>query len=70
MPRRVSTGKGVRDVAVKGHLPKKEALRVKALFAKARPEQARVLVLHHNVLRGALSERMGLARWSRLQPGP
>lgn len=55
----------LRDLAVKGHLPKKEARRVKALFAKARPEQARVLVLHHNVLRGALSARMGLAHWKR-----
>ncbi len=57
----------LRDLAVKGHLPKKEARRVKALFAQARPEQTRVLVLHHNVLRGQLSERMGLAHWKRAQ---
>ncbi len=55
----------LRDLAVKGHLPKQEAERVKALFDKARPGQTRVLVLHHNVLRGGLSERMGLAHWKR-----
>jgi 3',5'-cyclic AMP phosphodiesterase CpdA len=57
----------VRDVAVKGHLPKSAIVRATATFGKARPEQARVLVLHHNVLRGALSHRMGLARWRMAQ---
>ena len=57
----------LRDIAVKGHLPRREARRVKSLFERARPEQARVLVLHHNVLRGELSKRMGLARWKRAQ---
>jgi predicted phosphodiesterase len=28
---------------------------------------ARVLVVHHNVLPGAISRRMGLARWDRAQ---
>src|SRR5437762_3547805 len=57
----------VRDLAVKGHLPKREAARVKQVFAAAAPEQARILVLHHNVLRGEISRRMGLARWRRAQ---
>lgn len=57
----------LRDIAVKGHLPKREARRVKALFDGAPPAQARVLVVHHNVLRGELSERMGLARWRQAQ---
>jgi 3',5'-cyclic AMP phosphodiesterase CpdA len=48
----------IRDVAVKGHLP-----RVTQVFAKAPPGAARVLVFHHNVLPGALSRRMGLANW-------
>lgn len=51
------------DVAVKGHLPRAETKRVTSLFAQARPDQARVLVIHHNVLPGALSRRVGLARW-------
>ena len=56
-----------RDLAVKGHLPKREIERVRDLFAAASPEQARVLVVHHNVLRGDISGRMGLARWRQAQ---
>ena len=57
----------LRDIAVKGHLPKSEAIRVKTLFDKAEPTQLRALVVHHNVLRGEVSERMGLARWQQAQ---
>jgi 3',5'-cyclic AMP phosphodiesterase CpdA len=51
------------DIAVKGHLPRRETDRVRAIFSHAPPGAARVLVIHHNVLPGALSRRMGLARW-------
>ena len=57
----------VRDLAVKGHLPKREMLRVQRLFAETEPALARVLVVHHNVLRGEISQRMGLAHWRRAQ---
>ena len=57
----------VADLAVKGHLPKREVERVRTLFAAAPPDQARVLVVHHNVLRGQISRRMGLARWRQAQ---
>jgi 3',5'-cyclic AMP phosphodiesterase CpdA len=57
----------LRDIAVKGHLPKREMERVRGVFAQADPAQARVLVVHHNVLRGEMSQRMGLARWRRAQ---
>jgi 3',5'-cyclic AMP phosphodiesterase CpdA len=57
----------LRDLAVKGHLPKREIERVRGVFAAASPEQARVLVVHHNVLRGDISHRMGLARWRQAQ---
>ena len=57
----------LRDIAVKGHLPKKEAQRVRQVFAAAEPGVARVLVVHHNVLRGTISKRMGLARWKGAQ---
>jgi 3',5'-cyclic AMP phosphodiesterase CpdA len=53
----------VNDMAVKGHLPRSEAMRVKRIFSAAPSGKARVLVIHHNVLAGALSRRMGLARW-------
>lgn len=57
----------LRDIAVKGHLSKREAQRVRQVFAAADPGMARVLVVHHNVLRGNLSKRMGLARWRGAQ---
>ena len=57
----------LRDLAVMGHLSKREALRVRRIFSEAAPELARVLVLHHNVLRGEISKRMGLAHWRRAQ---
>jgi 3',5'-cyclic AMP phosphodiesterase CpdA len=50
------------DMAVKGHLPESEVDRVRRCFAEAAPGAARVLMLHHNVLRGSISRRMGLAR--------
>lgn len=56
-----------RDISVKGHLPRKEIERAQALFAAAPAELARVLVVHHNVLRGGISRRMGLARWRTAQ---
>jgi 3',5'-cyclic AMP phosphodiesterase CpdA len=57
----------LRDLAVMGDLPKGEAVRVRGIFSEAAPELARVLVLHHNVLRGEISRRMGLAHWRRAQ---
>lgn len=52
-----------RDFTVKGYLPRREIERVRDLFARAPADLARVLVVHHNVLRGDISQRMGLARW-------
>ncbi len=57
----------LRDIAVKGHLPKSEMQRVQSVFANTEPGLPRVLVIHHNLLRGAMSQRMGLARWHRAQ---
>jgi 3',5'-cyclic AMP phosphodiesterase CpdA len=57
----------LRDLAVKGHLPKREIDRVAAIFAQAPPGAAKVLVLHHNVLPGEISGRMGLAHWKTAQ---
>ncbi len=52
----------LRDLAVKGHLPRSETKRIKQIFARAPAELAKVLVVHHNVLAGGTG-RMGLARW-------
>jgi 3',5'-cyclic AMP phosphodiesterase CpdA len=53
----------LRDVAVKGHLPASETKRVKAIFDAVSPGRVKILALHHNVLRGGISRRMGLASW-------
>jgi 3',5'-cyclic AMP phosphodiesterase CpdA len=52
-----------RDLTVKGHLPKAELARAAAAFASRNGGGAlRVLVVHHNVLKGHISRRWGLAR--------
>lgn len=51
-----------RDLTVKGHLPSSETDRARATFERADGSACRVVVLHHNVLRGRLSNRWGLAR--------
>jgi 3',5'-cyclic AMP phosphodiesterase CpdA len=57
----------LRDLAVKGHLPKRETDRLARVFARAPAGAARIVAVHHNVLAGALSRRMGLARWRSAQ---
>jgi 3',5'-cyclic AMP phosphodiesterase CpdA len=52
----------LRDLAVKGHLPRSETTRVQKTFQSASPGLAKVMVVHHNVLAGGTG-RMGLARW-------
>jgi 3',5'-cyclic AMP phosphodiesterase CpdA len=54
---------------VKGHLPLEELDRARSAFAAASTEACRVLVLHHNVLRGEISNRWGLARPHEAQRG-
>lgn len=56
-----------RDLTVKGHLPRSETDRLTRLFASAEPGTAKVVLLHHNVLRGDISQRMGLAHWASAQ---
>jgi 3',5'-cyclic AMP phosphodiesterase CpdA len=51
------------DMAVKGHLPARETERAGMRFHEESPEMLRVMVMHQNLLRGRISERMGLARW-------
>ncbi|MGH7702758.1 MAG: metallophosphoesterase family protein [Gemmatimonadales bacterium] len=51
------------DLTVKGHLPRSETTRLGRIFERIKDGRAKVLVLHHNVLRGTISGRMGLSRW-------
>ena len=56
-----------RDLTVKGHLPASETSRLAKLFAAEPEDTVKVAVLHHNVLRGDISQRMGLAHWASAQ---
>jgi len=51
-----------RDLTVKGHLPKAELERAARVFAAGGNGSLKVLVTHHNVLKGSISRRWGLAR--------
>lgn len=51
-----------RDLTVKGHLPAGELERARVAFSRVSPAVCRVLVLHHNVIRGKISNRWGLSR--------
>jgi 3',5'-cyclic AMP phosphodiesterase CpdA len=57
-----SVTKNPRDLTVKGHLPNGELDRARTAFSRVSPADCRVLVLHHNVIRGKISNRWGLAR--------
>jgi predicted phosphodiesterase len=49
------------DLTVRGDLPSSEVARVRGIFAKAPPEKARVVVVHHNVVPGVISQRWGVS---------
>ncbi len=51
-----------RDLTVKGHVTRAALERAGRAFGAGRPGALRVLVVHHNVLKGRLSRRWGLAR--------
>jgi 3',5'-cyclic AMP phosphodiesterase CpdA len=55
------------DMTTIGHLPKSEVDRVGRMFQQAPADTVRVAVVHHNVIRGNISGRMGLARWRTAQ---
>lgn len=61
-----------RDLTVRGHLPRAELARAAAAFANHDGGGAgtlKVLVVHHNVLKGRISRRWGLARPLAAQRG-
>ncbi len=51
-----------RDLTVKGHIPAAALGRAAGVFAASASGSLRVLVTHHNVLKGRISGRWGLAR--------
>ncbi len=50
-----------RDLGVIGHVKKADVKRVERAFSEAAPDAARVVMVHHNPIRGSLSGRHGLA---------
>jgi 3',5'-cyclic AMP phosphodiesterase CpdA len=50
-----------RDLGVIGHVKHADIRSVKEAFSKASPEVARIVMIHHNPIRGELSRRHGLA---------
>ena len=50
-----------RDLGVIGHVKKQDIERVREAFESASPDAARIVMIHHNPIRGELSGRHGLA---------
>jgi 3',5'-cyclic AMP phosphodiesterase CpdA len=50
-----------RDLGVIGHVKRGDIERVREVFEKASPDAARIVMIHHNPIRGELSGRHGLA---------
>jgi 3',5'-cyclic AMP phosphodiesterase CpdA len=50
----------LRDISIIGDIHKKQLDQAKQIFNKSAPRDARVIVMHHNPVRGELSQRHGL----------
>ena len=58
---RGSLTKRFRDLGVIGHVKKEDIRRLERTFSDAAPDAARIVMIHHNPIRGSLSGRHGLA---------
>jgi 3',5'-cyclic AMP phosphodiesterase CpdA len=56
----------VRDISIIGHLMRAQVERAKAEFERSRADDARVIVMHHNPVKGELSQRHGLKNTQRI----
>jgi 3',5'-cyclic AMP phosphodiesterase CpdA len=56
----------LRDISIIGDIHKKQLDKAAELFAKAAPRDARVIVMHHNPVRGELSQRHGLKNTQKI----
>ena len=56
----------LRDISIIGHLRKRQIERARAEFEASRAGDARVIVMHHNPVKGELSQRHGLKRTSHI----
>ncbi len=56
----------LRDISIIGDIHKHQLDQAKELFEKSPPRDARVIVMHHNPVRGELSQRHGLKNTQRI----
>jgi 3',5'-cyclic AMP phosphodiesterase CpdA len=56
----------LRDLSIIGHVREEQIQRVAAEFAKAPQSDARIIVMHHNPVKGELSQRHGLRHTNRI----
>jgi 3',5'-cyclic AMP phosphodiesterase CpdA len=56
----------VRDISIIGHLTRGQIERARAEFEKSRSGDARIIVMHHNPVKGELSQRHGLKKTQRI----
>ena len=56
----------VRDLSIIGHLSRAQIERARAEFETSRAGDARIIVMHHNPVKGELSQRHGLKRTQRI----
>jgi 3',5'-cyclic AMP phosphodiesterase CpdA len=55
----------MRDISIIGIIRRAQVDRLRAVFAEVPPARARVIVMHHNPIKGELSQRHGLKNTSR-----
>jgi 3',5'-cyclic AMP phosphodiesterase CpdA len=55
----------LRDISIIGIIRRAQIERLRRLFAESTPEDARVVVMHHNPMKGELSQRHGLKNTAR-----
>jgi 3',5'-cyclic AMP phosphodiesterase CpdA len=56
----------LRDLSIIGYLREDQIARAAELFAKSPADDARIIVLHHNPVKGELSQRHGLINTTRV----
>ena len=55
-----------RDISIIGHLTRPQIARARAEFEHSRAGDARIIVMHHNPVKGELSQRHGLKNTQRI----
>ena len=56
----------LRDLSIIGHLTRAQIERARGEFERSRADDARVIVMHHNPVKGELSQRHGLKNTQRI----